>query len=286
MTTQLFAQTELVLSKSFVKELKEHAVLTSDLKVLKVTPEYGVQDDGDIHVYGQDTVIGLNVVAEVMNAGEEAQKAAGKLFKNASKEDEVLRVQGVWRIWCEHGRKGIHKQGVTKSPEDLDHVFELHPVTHVDNIDLTGSFITNEEVNSYTEASKAFRHYNKLKCKLKVSSDSIYITLTKSLFNYAKFMIDVPAKVEEHGDFISWYGDVRDSTGTKLPGYDVRMIAVKGTRCYTELLGASKEKMITVIAEPRLNLELISMLANAQQKPSEYISYDLPYEMVITAISK
>lgn len=286
LSLHVFAQTEVVLSKSLVGELSSRATLVSHMKVLKITPQYGMQDDGDIHIYGQDTSIGLNTVAEVINAGMEAQKPAVKLFRAAGKQHAVLRVEGVWRIWCEHGKKGIHKEGVLKDPQDLDHVFELHPVMHAGNIDLTGSFIMNNEVNSYTEAGKAFRHYNKLKCKLRSSGDSIHIVLTKSLFNYAKFKISVPLKTEEKADHITWYSEVYDSTGTKLPGDSVRMISVKGTRSYTELLSASPEKIITVIAEPRLNLELILSLLKDSVQPSVFHEAKLPYEMVIVAVEK
>lgn len=279
-------KTRLILSASFVNELKNRATVVSRMKVLKITPRSGSQEDGDIHIYGQDDQVGLNTVAEVINAHMDAQKPAVKFFRSKEANQETVSVEGVWRMWCEHGGRVEHRQGVMKNPEDLEHVYEIHPVTRVDNFDLTGSFIACKERNSYTEAKKAFAHYDRLKCSLKRSDDSIYIALSGARYNYARFNIKVPEKIKDGVDCVMWYSDVYDASGAKLPGDSIRIIVVKGTRSYTDLIAKSPGKMITVIGEPRLNLDRIYRILEAQPKKNEYSEYVLPYEMIITAVEE
>lgn len=277
------AQTEIILSKKFVKELTGKATVTSHFKVLKITPESGFQDDGDLHIYGLDKSIGLNAVAELINADLPAQKPAVKLFRDALKENATLEIEGAWRIWCEHGRKGVHQEGMKIDPKDLDHVFEIHPVMKIDTMSLSGSFTLNEKDESYTEAVKAFKHYDKLKCKLSASGDSVHIILGKAMYNYVRFKIKGPAKVTEGSDHISWVGDALDSTG-KVVKKDVMIIAIKGTKCYEELLSVKENKTIDVVGEPRVNLNKVMGILNENANKTVLTEYSLPYEIVLSGI--
>ena len=87
------------------------------------------------------------MVAEIMNANEEKDALAViKEFNgNGTRPAKTVKLSGVWRLWCEHpGDEVKFVQGSYKNPifnsTNPDHVFEIHPVTKINDVDVLPEF--------------------------------------------------------------------------------------------------------------------------------------------------
>src|SRR5215813_7807414 len=65
----VFAQIQITLRKSFIDSIKNKVTITTDYFVdIAPSKPHSAADDGDMHVAGRSDVIGLPIVAEIMNA--------------------------------------------------------------------------------------------------------------------------------------------------------------------------------------------------------------------------
>src|SRR6188508_3048807 len=132
----------LVLNRSFIEKFKNR--LTIDAKYIvnaahkKPNP---ADKDGDMHVAGRSPDIGLAVVAEIQNAKD--APGAVQIVRSVEGTNQQIDVQGVWRIWPEHGGDKTHNQVSSAGPRftgkgatNPPHVFEIHPVLKVQNQDV------------------------------------------------------------------------------------------------------------------------------------------------------
>src|SRR4030095_9775874 len=95
-------------------------------------------EDGDINISGTAPQIGLASVAEIMNAKDNPPAVAAV----SDAEGTTMKMVGGWRIWNEHGGGDqTHGKPVSKAKNTNPvHVFEIHPLTKVGDIDVKNAF--------------------------------------------------------------------------------------------------------------------------------------------------
>src|SRR5947209_4105871 len=71
----LYAQVEVTLKKSFITKYADRATIQTDFRVDATSRIHPEKDDGDIHIAGTASEIGLPAVAEIMNAKEEKDES-------------------------------------------------------------------------------------------------------------------------------------------------------------------------------------------------------------------
>jgi hypothetical protein len=87
----------------------------------------------------------LPVVGEIANAA--LHKDAMEIVHHSGGSGKPLSVTGVWRIWPEHSGSKTETQGKPLEAYTIanpEHVFEIHPVTRLNDLGLLDSFIPVE----------------------------------------------------------------------------------------------------------------------------------------------
>ena len=287
------SQITMTLRKSFIDSFKNKLTITANYEVYFAhkSPNPGSKD-GDLHFAGFDKKIGLPIVAEIMNA-KEFDDAVQKVhdFEGKGKPQNKVPLSGVWRLWCEHpGDIEAFKQGkmnIEIENTNPAHVFEIHPVTKIDAIDLSASL---HKINNYTykEAEDAFSRYSNLRCKIRQTAKTITIETNGIGYNYVdfwlKFNSSENAKVSDglfayctifDSDF-----DPEDDDQGDLITHKLRVGFVKDSPLYEKAKDAKKGDFLHVVGIPRVNLNLVSWrAANAGSRP-EVLTWNLPYEVV------
>src|ERR1043166_2587284 len=139
------AQVIITLQDSFIKEFENRATITANYTVVhthhKPNPP---SKDGDIHAAGFAPEIGLNTVAEIMNAAQE--KPAMNAIIAAEGKPKTVKITGAWRLWPEPPGGEPQVQDFSKDRTDEitntnpDHVFQIHPIASVNAIDVRNGF--------------------------------------------------------------------------------------------------------------------------------------------------
>jgi hypothetical protein len=280
------AQAEtLVLSASFVNQFKDKASISVSLEVdAHLSAPHSISNggnDGDIHMAGRASEVGLPLVAEIVNARKEPPALA--LLKTSA-PGTTLPVKGVWRIWFEHLGTQEQIQGNAVSvPDSADpeHLFEIHPITQLGNDSLLDSFAQIPGYTAYP-AHVAFPFYEKDRATISAAHGSVTISSEKGKYNYAEFVIELAGAVQADGDdglfVLANVFDTSDEEAALTK--DVRrMVFVKGTEPAKQLLTLSKGERMHVIGIPRVNLSEVAAMATPEPTPT-----NLPYEMIIVAI--
>ncbi|HEY0060034.1 MAG TPA: hypothetical protein VGB56_12940 [Flavisolibacter sp.] len=297
LTASLNAQFTMTLRKSFIDSFKNRITISSDFEVYYAHERPNPPNkDGDLHVAGYDSVIGLPVVAELMNAAGEpfalslVQDAAGE-----GRPQKKIKMSGAWRLWSEHIGRGDHYfQGsgpASVTNTNPDHVFEIHPVTRIEDVDLGPTLREVEGYEPYA-GRKAFKHYLHIDCSISQTPNTISISTKRGLYNYADFWIklNTTEKYEvEDGLFV--YCTVLDKgfspQGTEAPHLlhnKVRMAFVKDSAPYFQVSALREGDFMHVMGIPRINLTEISWRARrAANHPSD-LKLDLPIEMIVVGI--
>lgn len=188
------AQITITVRKSFIDSFKGKLTIDANYEIwyAHAHPNPGAKD-GDLHFAGWDKKIGLPVVAEVMNAKEETD-AVNLIHDKEGKGEPTQKVKltGVWRLWCEHpGDIYEFKQGVDNIPienTNPPHVFEIHPATKIEDIDLLNSLHKIDGFD-YKNAEDAFSKYSNMRCKLSKKGKYVSIETTGIGYNYVDFWL-------------------------------------------------------------------------------------------------
>jgi hypothetical protein len=234
--------------------------------------------------------IGLLIVAEIMNAKDES--AAVDLVhqkEGAGQPAEKVKLTGVWRLWCEHpGDIYEFKQGRDDIPienTNPPHVFEIHPVTKIGDMDLAASL---HDINGfkYKEAEDAFGRYSNLRCKLSKKGKFVSIETNGIGYNYVDFYIKLnnnQKQMVEDGLFVyaSVYGSApEDEEEDGLIAHKLRIGFVKGSALYDKVKAMHKGDILHVVGIPRIDLALVAWrIEHAADRP-EALQWNLPLEMV------
>ena len=287
------SQITMTLRKSFIDSFKNKLTIGASYEVYfaHAHPNPGSKD-GDLHFAGYDKKIGLPIVAEIMNAKEfdDAVKVVHD-FEGKGKPQDKVKLTGVWRLWCEHpGDIEAFKQGKMKieiENTNPAHVFEIHPVTKIESLDILSSF---HKINGFTykDAEDAFSRYSNLRCKITQTAKTITIETNGIGYNYVDFWVQLNSDTQQevadglfafcsiyNSGFSPGEGDEGDLITHKL-----RVAFVKGTEVYDKIKGMKKGEYLHVVGIPRIDLALISWRAAHAANRPEVLQWNLPFEIV------
>lgn len=281
------------LSPEFVNLCKNRATISIQFELdAHLTSPHRIGrsgDDGDVHMAGRAAEVQLPMVAEIMNAGLDAESASLDLMNNTP-AGKAVPVTGVWRIWFEHPSPGDQTQG---DPVDIpansnpDHVFEIHPITSFGNQDIGDSSLVPitdpRDAHPYEaySASVAFAAYEKLQATVTVSDTAVSITAKKAGYNYTEFVLELTGAPRQGDSGIFVLANVYDLADSETPVTNSprRMVFIENTEPAKQLLSLSSGQRLHVLGIPRVNLAEVAAVSTG-----EPVDLALPYEMIIVAV--
>jgi hypothetical protein len=277
------AQIEITLKNTFIEKYKSRATIDANFTVDKAHKKPNPPSkDGDIHIAGRASEIGLATVAEIMNAASEPDSVDA--IHHVEGTNQTIAMTGVWRIWCEHGGSSQQVQGakLTKfTTTNPDHVFEIHPITHLGQTSLLETLHTIDGYQA-KDASQAFLSYENKKSHIALKKTTTTLTTTMGGFNYVDFVMRISGDQREVADGRFVMAQVFDLNGELLV-QNRRMVFVKdsGPEKLVKTLGSGS--CLRVLGIPRIDLSLISWrVRNGKARP-EVLDWNLPYEMIVVA---
>jgi hypothetical protein len=257
--------------------------------------------DGDIHFSGYDKKIGMPIVAEIMNAKDE-KEAIKEIIAHqgrGEKNNPKLNVQGVWRIWPEHmAARTNYYQGMTFSLKKIqevktnpDHVFEIHPVTQIGNINLTRTLRNIEGYIPKRDVRYILDVYAKKHCVISQTQKNISIETKDADYNY----IDMWVRLDSiwHVDdgafafcavFDTDFNPASDDPKEKQVTKRTRVALVKDSEVYNQFTSMANGEYLRMLGTPRLDLAIISWRAWAAKKRPEVLKWRLPIEIIAVGI--
>ncbi|HEY6139746.1 MAG TPA: hypothetical protein VI670_18435 [Thermoanaerobaculia bacterium] len=284
------AQVVIKLDNSFINDFANRATITANYMVVHAHPRPNPgSKDGDLHVAGTAKEIGLAAVAEIMNAKDE--KPAMDAIHAVEGKGETIEVTGAWRLWAEHAggtdqiqtddTAGIIKHIRNTNP---DHVFQIHPITSVNAIDVRKGFHPTAGFKP-KDAEQAFTQYENLRCRIMPGSDQTTIMTNMAGFNYVKFRMDL---VEDPTPFAAGDGTFAYASVSTLDDELLirrrRMIFLAGTPPEKAVKKMKTGDHMIVLGIPRIDLALVKFRRdNAANRP-EVLDWNLPYEIVVVGV--
>jgi hypothetical protein len=273
---------EIEIDKSFIERYKNRVTIDTTFRVddARQNPNPAFMD-GDLHFAGRTPQVGLPTVGEIINAVSE--KDAIDLVHQAEKTGRHLRISGVWRLWPEHAGSAKEEQGEVLSPlesSNPDHVFEIHPVTRIDNLVLLDSF---HPVKGFKPGSAAtvLKIYENVPCRMRVKAITVSIVTRKGLYNDVEFLMEVAddsQRVVDDGRFVA--ASVRDLKG-RLLVKSLRMVFMKDTPAEKAVKKLRRGDRLHVYGIPRVNFAEVSRRAANYRENPKLLTRNLPYEIII-----
>src|SRR5262245_53205580 len=98
------AQISITVRKSFIDSFKNKLTIDANYEIYFAHKHpNAASNDADIHFAGYERMIGLPIVAEIMNA-REATAAVDLIHAKEGHgvPTEKVKLTGTWRLWCEH----------------------------------------------------------------------------------------------------------------------------------------------------------------------------------------
>jgi hypothetical protein len=282
-----FADVRITLNNTFIEKYKNRATIDATYTVDMAHKKPNLPtNDGDLHIAGRAPEIGLPTVAEIMNAA--SQQQAVDLIHSAEGTGNPVKVSGAWRLWSEHGGTSDQVQGKALQPFDTTnppHVFEIHPVTRIQDLNLAGSL---KPIEGYSpkDAHDAFTNYENKRCKVIPGTKTTTIITPMAGYNYVEFLMEIQDdKQLELADGRIVAASVLESEGELLV-QACRMIFIKDTPPEEAVIGLKKGDRLHVLGIPRIDLSNISWrIKNYKTKP-DVLTCDLPYEIIIVGVYK
>jgi hypothetical protein len=240
--------------------------------------------DGDLHFSGRAPEVGFPTVGEISNAAS-AQEAVG-LVRRLAGTGTPVRISGVWRLWPEHAGRADEEQGEKHPPlesSNPDHVFEIHPVTRIDAIELLE---TLRPVKGFKpgDARTVFDIYEKARCALRVKPRTVSVVTVKGLYNDVEFVMEVagePQVVVRDGRFVT--ASVRDLKGNLLVER-LRMVFVKDTPPERAVKSLRRGDRLHLYGIPRIDFSEISRRVTNYRSNPALLSRTLPYEIIVLGV--
>lgn len=287
LSSAVFPETRITLKKSFVEKYKNRATISVDFEIdhAKAGPNSisAGGKDGDLHISGRSTPVGLPLVVEIMNAKEQP----GAVADAKAKQGETVPVSGAWRLWMEHGGGVDQIQGSAVQPaEDTnpDHVFQIHPLTSFDGHNLTTTFSPIPGYTAYP-AQDAFLHYERVRSVISQKSSTITIATSMAGYNYVEFVLEANGPPQEVADGYFVMATVRESGDSdEMVVRNRRMVFAKGTPPAERAQALTKGDRVHVLGVPRVDLALVSWRAAHGAEQPEVLRWSLPYEIVVVAL--
>ncbi len=278
---------EIEINKSFIEKYKDRvgidATFTVDKARLNPIARFL---DGDFHLSGRAPEIALPVVAEIAN-GASAKKAID-LVHGAEGTGRPLKISGVWRIWPEHGGGEKQEQGEPLAAMESDnpsHVFEIHPVTKINNVEVLNTFTTIEGFMG-GDAHACFGIYEKVECTLTVKPKSVSIVTRKGLRNDVEFLMEIVdgrQMVVPGGRFV--IASARDLKGDLIVPR-LRIVFATGTPPERAVRLLKRGDRLHVFGLPRVDFAEISRRVIGSKTNPALLVKTLPYEIIIQGVYK
>jgi hypothetical protein len=278
---------EMELDKSFIERFKDRATIDATFTVDKAKKGPSQPElDGDLHFAGRAPQVALITVAEIANAA--SYPRAVELVERADSTKRPLSITGVWRLWPEHSGSTKEEQGKPVAAVDTyrpEHVFEIHPVTRINQASLLDSF-TPVRGFSPGDAQETFPIFEKTVCKLLVHAKMISIITRKGLYNDVEFIMEItddrPLVVAD-GRFVM--ASALDMKGRLLAEH-VRMVFAKGTAPERAVRGLKRGARLHVFGQPRVSFAEVSRRVRASATDPDQLTRSIPYELVIIGVFK
>ncbi len=277
---------EVLLKRKFVEVNRNRATMKVGfiLDHAKSSPNAIADDgkDGDLHMAGRASKVGLPMVAELVNARMEP--AALQYIKQQAGQPAEAPLEGVWRLWFEHPSAGLQvQQPVVPKPYNTnpDHVFEIHPITKIGAISVLGSLQPIPGFTAY-DAEKAFEHYEDLEITVQRVKGGVLLKAPKGKYNYAEFTVRFAGKPKKYADCYIVLADVVDNEGHSIVARPRRMVFMEGASYGINWSTAKKGDEHRLLGIPRVNLaEVYAMLLSLKVNDAKPIKAS--YEMIIVA---
>jgi hypothetical protein len=272
------------LLQSFVERNRDRVQIVANFKVDKAMGSpLPAPIDGDLHFAGRSPQIALPVVGEIANAAK--HKEAVDLVHAAESSGRPLKLMGVFRIWPEHAASDKEEQGKHVDSLDSDtpdHVFEIHPITRINGVSTTSSFIP---VDGFMPggADKTFEIWQKASCTISYTGDKIAIVAETGLYNDVEFIMQItgPQQKVSDGRFVP--ASALDMDG-KMQVEHLRIVFAKGTPPERIVRRLKVGDRLHVFGMPRISFELVSQRLQEQPRKGPDDKQPLPYEVTILGV--
>ena len=297
------------LDNDFVRAIHDRA--TADVQYRVVQAQVNAHtpaNDGEVHISGTAVMastgraLGFASVAEIMHAAQyEGPNGHLQFIANEGVAGRPVRLRGVWRLWGEHGETSISQGTIppvsTWNPRtNPPHIFELHPLTHLQRGNQTVSFLADfrflagfTDLLNVQRTRGAFGLFERMQCRITPGSRRTLITGTKQQFNFVQFTAVIRGRPEptSSGDGVFARADIFDQRGggSNAAGAplaaDVRLVFVAGTPPAERLrtLTAANNRM-RLVGFARISLTPV----NEAIRTGHAFAGKLPYEIVVTSL--
>ncbi len=278
---------QIEINKSFIEKYSDRVSITATFTVDKAVQNPVARIfDGDFHLAGRAPEIALPVVAEIAN-GASAKKASDPVHR-AEGTGKPLKISGVWRIWPEHAGRAKEEQGKpldAATSSNPGHIFEIHPVTRVNDIEILDTF---RPVEGYMpgDARDTLEAYGKVPCKITVTPKTISLVTRKGLYNDIEFIMEIAdgRQIEAPGGrFV--IASARDLKGNLIV-QRLRMVFAKGTPPEKKVRLLKREDRLHVYGLPRVDFAEVSRRVRSSQTDPALLVKPLPYEIIIQGVYK
>jgi hypothetical protein len=278
---------EIEINKSFIERYKDRVSITTTFTVDKARLNpIARMFDGDFHMAGRAPEVALPVVAEIAN-GASAKKAID-LVHGVEGTGKPLKISGVWRIWPEHGGGAKQDQGeplVAMTSDNPSHVFEIHPVTRINDVEVLDTFTPIEGFMG-GDAHACFEIYEKVECKLTVKPSAVSMVTHKGLRNDVEFLMEITdgRQIEVPGGrFV--IASARDWKGNLLVKR-LRMVFAKDTPPERAVRLLKRGDRLQVFGLPRVDFAEVARRVRGSKKDPTLLVKPLPYEIIIQGVYK
>jgi hypothetical protein len=280
---------QITLKNPTIEKYKNRATLVTPYQVV-ASRVHQVREDGDMHVAGLADEVVLPCVAEIMNIRDFT--SAKKLVQQLEKSHETTMLTGVFRLWCEHpdshGNGPQIQDDVIPAYEDSNpaHVFEIHPITRIGQIDVLDSLVPIPDEYKAKDAKKAFKVYESLTCRIVPDPEQQTTTLftRKVGYNYVKFKL----RVDEDQHLLTFDTRIVRCSVLTLDDEEIvndrRMVFVQNSPPERKVQGLRKGDTLTVMGMPRIDLAIVSWRTRNASAGPEALTWNLPYEMIIVGV--
>ena len=279
------AEISITLTNAFIAKYKNRATIDAQFLVdhSKGKPN-SASKDGDMHVAGRDaTNIGMATVAELMNA--KAHADAVDAANAAIGTGTPIPIKGAWRIWNEHGGDSVFVQGrpvAAAQTSNPDYVFEIHPITELNGIDIRASF---RPIPGY-EAKRpedAFPRYDGVRSKIIPKTGKVMIVSNGIGYNYVNFQMVLNEKPFKIPDGALAMARIQDLEGHLLLR-NKRMVFVKDTPPEAAVRDLAAGACLHVLGIPRLDLALVAWRVAHRTDERDPLNWTLPYEIIVVGL--
>ncbi len=276
---------EIEIYKSFLGRYENRVTIDATFtidKAMRMPQPAGL--DGDLHFAGRAPEVGLPIVGEIVNAA--ARKDAIELTDRMAGTGQSVRMSGVWRIWPEHAGRSEEEQGAPLDSFDTvnpDHVFEIHPVTRIDGLELLDTY---KPVDGFKpgDARRTFEIYENAACTIRVKPETVSIVSQTGLYNCVEFLMEIsddPQVAAPGGRFVT--ASALDLHGGLLVKR-LRMVFTAGTAPERAVRNLKRGARLHVYGIPRLDFSEISRRIAAAKIDPSALTLNVPYEIIIIGV--